>query len=69
MTRLLSHPIPIPLPSAICLSFSVFLCVAGELSLLTGEGEGGVREANLIFKSFNILYGAKKGPPGLVTGI
>ncbi len=30
MIRLLAHPLPPPLPSWTCLSFSVFLCVAGR---------------------------------------
>ncbi len=67
MIRLLTHPIPTPLPSAICLSFAVFLCVAGELTDMRG-GRGVCGKPYLIY-NHSILSGARKGPPGLVTGI
>jgi hypothetical protein len=41
MIRLLAHPLPTPhLPYASCLSFSVFLCVAGRASTDGREGVG-----------------------------
>jgi hypothetical protein len=36
--------LPHTLPSASCLSFSVFLYIGGRAYLLTGEGGGGVEE-------------------------
>ncbi len=46
------------IPSASCLSFSVFLCVTGRAyRILTGEGEGGGRGAN--------TYDCKKAWPSI----
>ncbi len=61
MIRLLAHTLP-PLPSASCLSFSVFLAVCRRKSLLTREGRGYARsqtiqrESRALYKSFNTLW-------------
>jgi hypothetical protein len=58
---LLPHPLTPPLPSEICLSFSVFLCVAGRASWREwGRGYGrsqiiAPRESLVLNKSFNTL--------------
>ncbi len=62
-SRLLAHPLHPTLPAAVCLSLSVFLCVAGR-AYWEGWGEGGgggksqvirQRENMALYKSFNPL--------------
>jgi hypothetical protein len=58
MNWLLPHPSSPPLPSAFCLSFSVFLSVAGRASLTGRGGRSQItrrRESLVLYKSFNPL--------------
>ncbi len=54
MIRLPAHPLPFPLPSASCIFFSVFLCVAGGATA-GGGGVRGARQRESLYKSLNIL--------------
>ncbi len=51
------HPLPPPLPSASCLSFSVFLCVAYRAYWRERSGKGVIRrrESLILYKSFITL--------------
>jgi hypothetical protein len=66
---LLPLPLP-PLPSAGCLSFSVYVCVAGRSSLLTGEGDGegwGRSQIRRRRENHSVLSGMAKTVQGLVV--